>query len=124
MADAEVFVVNPEEVDVPQGEEPGASRHSILISDSYEDLTYDLDELLQIDHGKRPRTGTISRIRKGEDSPIPAVPSSNHLIEESSQTSSNRTTPSIDLNHDVRISLTHFIARFVLVSHPFVDRCR
>ena len=103
MADADVFVANPEEVDVPQGQEPGASRHSILISDSYEDLSYDLDELLQIDDGKKLRSGTISRIRKGEDSPIPAVASSNHLIEESSQTSSNRTTPSIDLNHDVRI---------------------
>ena len=102
MAETDVFVANPE-VDVPQGQEPGASRHSILISDSYEDLSYDLDELLQIDDGKKLRSGTISRIRKGEDSPIPAVASSNHLIEENSQTNSNRTTPSIDLNHDVRI---------------------
>ena len=103
MADVDVFVNQEEEVDVPQGQEPGASRHSILISDSYEDLSYDLDELLQIDDGKKLRSGTISRIRKGEDSPIPAVASSNHLTEESSQTSSNRTTPSIELNHDVRI---------------------
>ena len=103
MADSEVFVQNPEEVEVAQGQEPGASRHSILISDSYEDLSYDLDELLEINEIKRLRSGTISRIRKGEDSsPVPAVQNSNHPTEESSQTSSNRTTPSIDLNHDVR----------------------
>ncbi len=103
MAEGEVFAEPNSEEDVAQGLEPGASRQSILISDSYEDLSYDLDELLQINEAKKLRSGTISRIRKGEDaSPIPtAVQNSNHLVEESTPTSSNRTTPSIDLNHDV-----------------------
>ncbi len=105
MADGEVFADNLKEIEAFQ--EPGcASRQSILVSDSYEDLSYDLDELLEINESKKPRSGTISRIRKGEDSsPIPAVPSLNHLAEESSQPNSNRTTPSIDLIYDV--SLTH-----------------
>ena len=100
MAESDVFVENSE-VEVLQGYEPGASRHSILISDSYDDLSRDLDELLQIDEAKKLRSGTISRIRKGEDLLIPAIQYSNHLTEESRQTSSNRTTPSIDLSHEV-----------------------
>ena len=106
MAEVDVFVTNPEQEDVLQGQEPGASRNSILISDSYEDLAYVLDELCQTNElksDKRLRSGTINKIRKGEDaSPVPnasAVP--NRVTEEGSQNSSIRTSPSIDLNTEV-----------------------
>ncbi len=106
MAEVDVLVSNPEQEDVLQGQEPGASRNSILISDSYEDLAYVLDELCQTNElktDKRLRSGTINKIRKGEDaSPVPKVSSiPNRLAEEGSQNSSSRTTPSIDLNTEV-----------------------
>ena len=56
--------------DVDEGEEPGASRSSMLISDSYEDLATILQDQCTTVDRQRLKSGTISEITgvEGEDS--------------------------------------------------------
>ena len=68
MADGVEIESRPAE-DVPEGDEPGASRSSMLISDSYEDLASILAEQCTTAERQRLRSGTINEITgEGEDS--------------------------------------------------------
>ena len=80
--------------DVDEGEEPGASRSSMLISDSYEDLAEILQHQCTTDERPRLKSGTISEITgvQGEDS-LSVSSRTDDTSVDSEGGSSNRNTP-------------------------------
>ena len=79
--------------DVVEGDEPGASRSSMIISDSYEDLATVFQSQCSTDH-QRLKSGTISEITGvgGEDS-VSINSRTDDASADSEGSSSHRNTP-------------------------------
>ena len=92
--------------DVLQGSEPGASRSSILMpSDDEEDLHHLIEEQLEISPRNRLSSGTIRELAsQGDETLRPKTPSGDTSADSGGTTShdsSNRTTPSTEINAQV-----------------------
>lgn len=81
--------------DVTKGEEPGASRNSLILSDSYEDLALYLEEQLKLPSRPRLASGTIKELKKLRESANRDDTSNDSLSV--SCDSSNRATPSREI---------------------------
>lgn len=92
MADqAEVGQKTGEEV--TEGDEPGASRSSMLISDSYEDLTNILQEHCTTGVRTRLKSGTINEITGAETEGEDSASVSSSRNDDGSSSDSHRNTP-------------------------------
>ena len=88
--------------DITKGDEPGASRNSIILPDSYEDLALYLEEQLKVLPRPRLPSGTIKELKKLKEESNPDDTSNDSLtVSVSSRDSSNRATPSREVTTQV-----------------------